>query len=175
MQIYHICWKLHTFWDTTNFSDANNVVVRRYTINPEAGCYILEVYDAYGDGINSGYGAGYFQINDADGDLVFRNNGQFGDKAVYFLNVTTNGDGSVGIDDLAETNVSVYPNPVADVLNISYNGEIRYVEVYDLVGRMVKHISGDVNQISTNEMETGIYVVRVATENGVHVQKIVKE
>lgn len=158
-----------------NFSDANNVVVRRYTINPEAGCYILEVYDAYGDGINSGYGAGYFQINDADGDLVFRNNGQFGDKAVYYLNVTTNGDGSVGIDDLAETNVSVYPNPVADVLNISYNGEIRYVEVYDLVGRMVKHISGDVNQISTNEMETGIYVVRVATENGVHVQKIVKE
>ena len=90
-----------------NFNNANNVVVHRYTINPEAGCYILEVYDQYGDGINSGYGAGYFQINDADGDLVFRNNGQFGDKAVYFLNVTTNGDGSVGIDDMAENNVSV--------------------------------------------------------------------
>lgn len=158
-----------------NFNNANNVVVRRYTINPEAGCYILEVYDQYGDGINSGYGAGYFQINDADGDLVFRNNGKFGDKAVYFLNVTTNGDGSVGIDDMAENNVSVYPNPVADVLNISFNGEIRYVEVYDLVGRMVQRIAGNVNQISTNEMETGIYVVRVATENGVHVQKIVKE
>lgn len=158
-----------------NFNNANNVVVRRYTINPEAGCYILEVYDQYGDGINSGYGAGYFQINNADGDLVFRNNGQFGDKAVYFLNVTTNGDGSVGIDDMAENNVSVYPNPVADVLNISFNGEIRYVEVYDLVGRMVQRIAGNVNQISTNEMETGIYVVRVATENGVHVQKIVKE
>lgn len=158
-----------------NFNNANNVVVRRYTINPEAGCYILEVYDQYGDGINSGYGAGYFQINDADGDLVFRNNGKFGDKAVYFLNVTTNGDGSVGIDDMAENNVSVYPNPVADVLNISFNGEIRYVEVYDLVGRMVQRITGNVNQISTNEMETGIYVVRVATENGVHVQKIVKE
>lgn len=158
-----------------NFNNANNVVVRRYTINPEAGCYILEVYDQYGDGINSGDGAGYFQINDADGDLVFRNNGQFGDKAVYFLNVTTNGDGSVGIDDMAENNVSVYPNPVADVLNISFNGEIRYVEVYDLVGRMVQRIAGNVNQISTNEMETGIYVVRVATENGVHVQKIVKE
>lgn len=158
-----------------NFNNANNVVVRRYTINPEAGCYILEVYDQYGDGINSGYGAGYFQINDADGDLVFRNNGQFGDKAVYFLNVTTNGDGSVGIDDMAENNVSVYPNPVADVLNISFNGEIRYVEVYDLVGRMVQRIAGNVNQISTNEMETGIYVVRVATENGVHVQKIEKE
>ena len=77
--------------------------------------------------------------------------------------------------DMAENNVSVYPNPVADVLNISFNGEIRYVEVYDLVGRMVQRIAGNVNQISTNEMETGIYVVRVATENGVHVQKIVKE
>lgn len=76
---------------------------------------------------------------------------------------------------MAENNVSVYPNPVADVLNISFNGEIRYVEVYDLVGRMVQRIAGNVNQISTNEMETGIYVVRVATENGVHVQKIVKE
>lgn len=158
-----------------NFNDASSVIIRRYTINPEAGCYILEVYDSYGDGINNGYGSGYFLINNAEGDQLFRNSGKFGYIARYFLNVTTNGDGSVGIDGVADNNVKVYPNPVTDNLNISYNGEVSYVEIYDLVGRMVQRVEGNVSQVSTNSFVSGVYVVRVATENGIHVQKIVKE
>lgn len=158
------------------FTDANSVIVRRYEIDPaQAGCYILEVKDSYGDGINNGYGAGYFQINDASGEQVFRNNGKFNDIARYFLNVTTNGTGTLGIEEAANSNITLYPNPVVDMLNIESDSEIRYVEIFDISGRMVLRAEGNDTRISTQSLTSGVYAVRVVTENDVLVQKIVKE
>lgn len=158
------------------FTDANGVVVRSYTIDPaQAGCYILEVKDSYGDGINNGYGAGYFLINDANGSQVFRDNGKFNDVARYFLNVTTNGAGTLGIEEALSNNVSIYPNPVVDMLNIESDSEIRYVEIFDISGRMVLRTEGNNTRISTQSLTSGVYAVRVVTENDVCVQKIVKE
>lgn len=158
------------------FTDANTVVVRRFEIDPaQAGCYILEVLDSYGDGINNGYGAGYFQINDANGQQVFRNNGKFNDVARYFLNITTNGTGTLGIEEALSSNIAIYPNPVVDMLNIESDSEIRYVEIFDISGRMVLRAEGNDTRISTQSLTSGVYAVRVVTENDVLVQKIVKE
>lgn len=162
------------FNQSSPFQDGSTVVVHNYTLNPPMGCYILEVYDAYGDGINGGYGAGYFLIRNAEGEQVFRNNGKFGAMARYFLNVTTDGDGSVGIDEVNDQ-VKIYPNPVTDNLNIAYNGEVRNVEIFDLVGRKIYQEEGNVHQVSTATLVSGVYVVRVVTENGTVMQKIVKE
>lgn len=162
------------FNQSSPFQDGSTVVVHNYTLNPPMGCYILEVYDEYGDGINGGYGAGYFLIRNAEGEQVFRNNGKFGAMARYFLNVTTDGDGSVGIDEVNDQ-VKIYPNPVTDNLNIAYNGEVRNVEIFDLVGRKVYQEEGNVHQVSTATLVSGVYVVRVVTENGTVMQKIVKE
>lgn len=158
------------------FGNSNSVVVREYVMDPaQSGCYILEVLDSYGDGINNGYGAGYFLVNDADGTQVFRNNGKFNDVARYFLNVTTNGAGTIGIEEALASNVSLYPNPVVDQLTIECENEISYVQIYDLSGRLVKVVEGNATRISTQELASGVYAVRVVCEDSVFVSKIVKE
>lgn len=61
---------------------------REFEINPtEIGCYRLEVLDSYGDGINTGYGAGSFQILSSEGAILHSNNGKFGSKATVFIDV----------------------------------------------------------------------------------------
>lgn len=157
------------------WANANNVIKRMYNIDPaEAGCYILNVYDAAGDGINSGYGAGYIFFKNNDGQ-VFRNNGKFADKITFYINVTNNGTGNVGIDGVANANLNIYPNPTTNLLNIECNQTIDQVLVYDVTGRQVMVLNGNVNQIATESLSNGIYTVRVITENGITTQKFVKE
>ena len=55
-----------------------------------AGCYRLEVYDEYGDGINSGYGEGYITMTQVqDGVQLFYNDGKFGKQATYMIDITS--------------------------------------------------------------------------------------
>jgi len=73
---------------------------------------------------------------------------------------------------LDNSNISVYPNPVTDVLNI--NGEdIEKIEVYDINGRLV--IQSNSISISTNNLNAGIYIVKIITANGISSHKVVKK
>ena len=70
------------------WADANDTISRiielRFT---SEGCYKLEVYDEYGDGINSSqYGRGYLEILDTAGHRIAYNNGQFGAQANFYFN-----------------------------------------------------------------------------------------
>lgn len=67
--------------------------------------------------------------------------------------------------DLA--NLSVYPNPVSDRLNIDYKENISYLTVYDLSGRSVKSLStnNSNNSIDVSDLKSGIYMLRIKTEN----------
>lgn len=52
-----------------------------------AGCYTVIVNDAYGDGINSGYGAGSYKLVNAANEVVLSSNGVFSkqDRKVFNL------------------------------------------------------------------------------------------
>ena len=67
--------------------------------------------------------------------------------------------------DLA--NLSVYPNPVTDRLNIDYNENISNLTVYDLSGRSVKSFTtnNSNNSIDVSDLKSGIYMLRIETEN----------
>ena len=80
--------------------------------------------------------------------------------------------GGVGIDN-HDMNVSVYPNPANNVLNINANSNINRVEVYNMMGQMVgMYEANDMNtQISTTALANGVYTVKIATENGTTTKK----
>lgn len=143
------------------------------TFDPaQAGCYVLEVYDAYADGISGNYGNGYFTLSSPAGQIV-RDNGAYGAMARYYLNFTNNGSGNMGIGDVENGSaVAVYPNPVEDVLNVNAEG-LRNVEVMDMSGRLV--MSSTNAQVNVSTLSNGLYMVRVVSENGVTVKKIVKK
>ena len=67
--------------------------------------------------------------------------------------------------DLA--NLSVYPNPVSDRLNIDYKENISTLNVYDLSGRSVKSFTtnNSNNSIDVSDLKSGIYLLRIETEN----------
>lgn len=69
-----------------------------------------------------------------------------------------------------------YPNPVNDVLNLSYSENITGVEVLNLVGQKV--MSGKYNQdnvqLNLSQLASGTYLVKVSTENASKTIKVVK-
>ncbi len=151
----------------------NNTNVRQYDFEPATiGCYRLEVYDAYGDGINSGYGAGYIKLYDADHNLVFSHNGKFDSEVLFGLDVTT----PSGLEDHISANgVQIFPNPATSSLNFNSEELISRVEMFNLQGQMVVSESGDVRSVNISNLSNGIYMVKVTTPSGTTTQKIVKQ
>jgi len=60
----------------------NNELINAKLPLPVDGCYELKVYDFYGDGICCGYGSGYFNLLDSNGELIYEG-GEFGEMDAY--------------------------------------------------------------------------------------------
>jgi hypothetical protein len=78
--------------------------------------------------------------------------------------------------DFSQNNlkVSLYPNPVKDILNIETETEIKSVEIYNLQGQKIKTAVS--KQVNVSELSAGIYMVRMEdTNNAVETKRIVKE
>ena len=77
-----------------------------------------------------------------------------------------------GIDN-HDNNVSLYPNPANNVLNVNASSNINTVEVFNMMGQRVAVIdANDTNvQINTTGLSNGMYMMRINTENGVSNQK----
>lgn len=150
-------------------SNFTNSTEHSFDFNPsEPGCYRLEVLDSYGDGISGGY----IRIKDANNSLVASVAGTgFTDKAIVNINV-----GNVGIEDVTvDENISLYPNPTHDIINIATDLTIQQVEVYNMQGQRVAAEMGNVNNISLNGLANGLYLLKVTTENGVNTYKVSKK
>lgn len=150
---------------------ASGTTLRYFAIEPPAiGCYKLEIYDEYGDGINGGYGAGYVRVYDNNSDIIVSSNGQYGSQFNYFIYA----DAPSAINENQNAELSIYPNPANSILNIQSNNQIQSVELFNIQGQLVAK-EGNVNQINVSNLTNGVYMIRIATDNGVKVQKFVKE
>lgn len=71
--------------------------------------------------------------------------------------------------------VSVYPNPVTDVLNISIknNANLETVTVYDIQGKEVHN--GMLPTIDMTSYNSGVYFVKVTSNKGTSTHKVIKE
>lgn len=154
-----------------NDLSSNTTTIRLFDFFPTStGCYRIEVYDSYGDGINSGYGAGYFQLLAEDGSQIFKDNGKFGSQATYLVDVLY----PAGIEDIT-AGTTIYPNPATDHISINSTENVQRVEIYNMQGQLVKAETGAVNNISVKDLANGMYTLKLTTDNGVSVHKIVKK
>jgi len=74
------------------------------------------------------------------------------------------------------TSLKVYPNPVKDILTISYNEEISTIDVVNLVGKQVmsKVINSKETQLDMSNLANGTYFVKVSSDSKSKTIKVVK-
>jgi len=86
---------------------------------------------------------------------------------------------SLGISENNLLSFEMYPNPVSDVLNIQLptSTEKAEVSVFDYTGRLVssKTISSNDKAIDVQKISKGIYMIRVAANNKIGVQRFIKK
>ena len=71
--------------------------------------------------------------------------------------------------------VSIYPNPVNDVLTVKSGEALSKVEFYSIIGQKVKEINSNFEAISTSSLSSGIYIVKALSDEGSVTKRIVKE
>ncbi len=82
-----------------------------------------------------------------------------------------------GIENKVEANpIRVYPNPTHNVLNVSSNGTIYSITLINNIGQVVYYNNG-INELdiklNTGLYETGVYLIKVETEKGISLQKVI--
>jgi hypothetical protein len=83
------------------------------------------------------------------------------------------------VNPVLDNIISIYPNPVKDIVNITIknNSTIQTIELYDIQGRLlqtqlVNNISSELNLSSR---ANGMYFIKINTDKGSKVEKLVKK
>ncbi|QYJ67271.1 DUF7619 domain-containing protein [Flavobacterium litorale] len=113
---------------------------------------------------------GDFVMNDAS--IVFDFN-----EAIETNEAVTTFEAAASLQDFASTTVNVYPNPATDVVTINAKSNITSVQLYDVNGRLLQSNSANDVTATLNiaNQPTGLYFVKIVTQNGVQSVKITKQ
>ncbi len=71
--------------------------------------------------------------------------------------------------------ITLHPNPVSGTLHVVSAVQIIRIEFYSVTGMMVKVVSSDFDTVNLGSLQKGIYVLRIFTEKGVAVRKLMKK
>ncbi len=66
----------------------------------------------------------------------------------------------------SEKNISIYPNPFTDVINISDIKNVVSVSITDLSGRIVKTIAKPTTKLYLGELQSGMYLITLKYKDG---------
>ena len=146
------------------------------------GCYTLMVYDAYGDGINAGTGAGNYYLKNAANQNVVSSNGIFGKEDRQVFNLSS----LVGIEETAiNASFNISPIPAKDNININFNlndTKTVNINIYNNLGALViarkegELLSGSHTlDINVSKLSKGIYYLNIQTGENNIAKKLVIE
>ena len=86
-----------------------------------------------------------------------------------------------GTLDIKEENliksISVYPNPTSSFLKIQMNNslKVKNLLIYNILGKEILKITKDYGVINISKFATGIYFLKINTDKGAIIKKIIKE
>jgi len=79
--------------------------------------------------------------------------------------------GTSGIDELIQLDITIFPNPSAGKVEVKSDVVIQQINLYAVDGKLLNTTEESVIQINTK----GIYFIKIITEKGISVKKIVIE
>lgn len=73
----------------------------------------------------------------------------------------------VGIDDMDNTTLRIYPNPTTERLFIESETAIREATIYNSIGQSVSRCNMEgCNEVAVSELEKGVYTLQLMMQNG---------
>lgn len=149
------------------FSDCNGTVI--------SGC----LSGAYSGSFNTATGTLSVTVDNlAANQTIYFGVGIWADPKVLnfdVVNFTVTPPG-LGIDELSDKKIKMFPNPVADMLNISGLKEGSNVAIYNMLGQeVVKQTKLEKEQLDVSRLTSGTYLVKVNTDRATETYKIVKK
>ena len=101
---------------------------------------------------------------------IYGSDGTVNDPEDYLFHVddfTVKFDTSLSTTDIVQQNeeISIYPNPFTDFLQISNAKNISKIEVFDLSGRIIKSIKKPANPINLSDLKSGMYIIMINQDN----------
>ncbi len=80
--------------------------------------------------------------------------------------------GTLSVGDIEKgknkNTISIYPNPVTDILYFNGAGKIEKAEVYDMAGQIVKSFTSIEDQVDVSSLVKGNYVLKLSEKGGKH-------
>ena len=83
--------------------------------------------------------------------------------------IVVSGDQIVGIENVGNITMSVYPNPASDKLSVKAEG-LRQVDILDIAGRVVA--TSNTSTVDLTGISNGSYIVRVVTNDGTAIDRL---
>ena len=91
---------------------------------------------------------------------------------------TTEEDPALSVAQFESQSLSVFPNPVKDQLTIKTELSIESVEIFNILGKQVKSISGDSilnNRVDMTSLLDGMYFLNITAEGKKQTIKVIKQ
>ena len=167
-------------YDTADRSNRNGIGAR-VEIHTDSGIQIRDVRSGdgfrYMSSLNTHFGLGSgTTINSI---VVYWPSGIVDtvlDPTINSTITVVEGD-TLSIEDEALADVEIYPNPVKDILTITTSAQLTdYVAtVFDINGKRVMNQKLSSNSLDVNELQTGIYFLRLESEGRSIKRKFIKQ
>jgi len=94
----------------------------------------------------------------------------------YLDDVAVYADTTVGINEISNKEITIYPNPATNNITIE-SPQAAVIEITNIQGQLVKTITANTNKtdIDVSSFPGGVYIVEVKTDKGVSENKFIKE
>ena len=102
---------------------------------------------------------------------------ELGEIEDYTVNVVDSAAKTLTGDELSRIEISAYPNPVMDVLNIKTNSNIGKITIYSTSGIVMyeDEIFNETTQINSSSWSSGMYIITVDHNSGREIIKVLKK
>lgn len=83
----------------------------------------------------------------------------------------------LGVKEITEQSLKVYPNPSNNVWNFTANNEIKSIQISDVLGKviLIKNSSGKEAVINAQALPNGLYFAKVTSDTGSKTIKVIKK
>lgn len=164
-------WKIKNSSGSTLFqggpyTDGNTTLVTQSFTLSAVGCYTMEVYDAYGDGI---FSPGYYKLLNSDNTVLINGTGFNTASESKPFEVTT----LSSVSEIDDNSIQVFPNPATEVVNI-LNAQNSNIMLYDVFGKLIlsDNVADNNYSLHVADLAKGTYILKIINGDNISSRKI---